>query len=56
MKRLTSLLISLFILISSVGIAQVPRVINYQGKLLGSDEQPVAEKDYKLTFLNSLTW
>ncbi|MDW7678995.1 MAG: hypothetical protein SCK70_00395 [bacterium] len=30
--------------------AQVPRVINYQGVLLGSDEQPVPEGNYKLTF------
>ena len=30
--------------------AQVPRVINYQGVLLGSNEQPVPEGNYKLTF------
>lgn len=30
--------------------AQIPRIINYQGKLLGQDEQPVPEREYKLTF------
>jgi hypothetical protein len=35
---------------SSKIFAQVPRIINYQGVLLGSNEQPVPEGNYKLTF------
>ena len=30
--------------------AQYPHVISYQGKLFGSNEQPVPEKTYKMTF------
>jgi len=46
--------ICLFIISSLVFFAnlsaQIPRVINYQGMLLGSNEQPVPEGNYKLTF------
>jgi len=42
-------------------MSQIPRVINYQGSLLGSNEEPVAEGNYKLTFkiyddANNLLW
>ena len=51
MKRINSLALSLFVFFLSTNIfAQIPRIINYQGMLLGSNEQPVAEGDYKLTF------
>jgi len=55
---LTVLILACF---STSALAQIPRVINYQGILLGSDEQPVAEKDYKITFnlydeSNNLLW
>jgi len=45
-------LLALFALILLVGVSQseIPRVINYQGMLLGSDEQPVPEGHYKITF------
>ncbi len=47
-----NLLLALFILILIVSISQseIPRVINYQGMLLGSDEQPVPEGHYRITF------
>ena len=35
---------------STVIFAQIPRIINYQGVLIGSNEQPVPEGEYKLTF------
>jgi hypothetical protein len=49
MKR--SLLASFaLILLVSVSQSEIPRVINYQGMLLGSDEQPVPEGHYRITF------
>ncbi|MEN8193728.1 MAG: hypothetical protein ABFS12_12975 [Bacteroidota bacterium] len=48
MKHLFSFLLA--VLFSFAIQAQVPRVINYQGMLLGSDEQPVPEGNYKITF------
>lgn len=59
MKRFSFLLI--LVLIFSISQAQIPRIINYQGILLGQDEKPVAEGDYKLTFrlyaeADSLAW
>jgi hypothetical protein len=30
--------------------AQIPKMINYQGMLMGTNDQPVPEGDYKLTF------
>lgn len=40
----------LLVLISTSVLAQIPRIINYQGWLLGADEAPVPEGDYKITF------
>ncbi|NIR47042.1 hypothetical protein GWO43_01000 [candidate division KSB1 bacterium] len=62
MKRiLISLSVLAFFHFPTNLMAQIPRVINYQGMLLGSDEQPVAERDYKITFnlydeSNNLLW
>jgi hypothetical protein len=51
MKRMIISLVALMlVLVSTRLVAQVPRVINYQGTLLGSDEQPVAEGEYQITF------
>jgi len=60
MKRMIIVLI-LLIGFSSTGISAIPRIISYQGKLLGADEQPVPEGNYKLTFnlyndSNTLLW
>lgn len=49
MKRISFLLLVL-IVFSISALAHIPRVINYQGRLLGSNEQPVAEGNYKITF------
>lgn len=59
MKRI--FLVLTFILVSTSLLAQIPRVISYQGLLLGSNEQPVPEGNYKLTFKiyddsNNLLW
>ena len=62
MKQLIYLLIALFLVFSVTSTqAQIPRVISYQGLLLGTNEQPVPEGDYKLTFKiynesNNLLW
>ena len=42
----------IFIILSCITLlhAQVPREINYQGMLMGTDEMPVPEGNYKLTF------
>jgi len=51
MKRIAFLLLTLMLVLFSTNtIAQLPRVINYQGILLGSNEQPVPEGHYKITF------
>lgn len=51
MKRILFLFSALVVVYFSTSLmAQIPRVINYQGMLLASDEQPVAERDYKITF------
>lgn len=49
MKR-SLLALFILILIVNVSLSEIPRVINYQGMLLGSDEQLVAEGYYKITF------
>jgi len=49
MKRLLFVLF-VFIFLVSVSQSEIPRVINYQGMLLGSNEQPVPEGHYKITF------
>ncbi len=50
MRQISFLLLALvLILFSTSALAQIPRVINYQGRLLGSNEQPVAEGEYKIT-------
>ncbi len=51
MKYILFALLSLVLILFSTSVlAQIPRVINYQGRLLGSNEQPVAEGNYKITF------
>ncbi len=51
MKRITFLLIALMlVLVSTRLLAQVPRIINYQGMLLDLNKQPVAEGEYQITF------
>ena len=50
MKRFSFLVIVISFFIFNISHAQIPRIINYQGMLLGQDEAPVAEGDYKLTF------
>ncbi len=50
-KRVSSLVLALAMFLFSTSVlASIPRLINYQGILLGSDEDPVAEGDYKITF------
>lgn len=62
MKRVIYILLALLLIFSiHNSMAQIPRVISYQGQLLGSNEQPVPEGDYKLTFKmydqsNKLLW
>lgn len=51
MKRVIYLLLALLLIFSiNNSGAQIPRLISYQGILLGSNEQPVPEGHYKLTF------
>ncbi|MDH4156730.1 MAG: hypothetical protein OEW00_05585 [candidate division Zixibacteria bacterium] len=50
MKRqvlLTALLLSMFL---ATGVAQVPQVINYQGKLVDNAGDPVPDAGYQITF------
>lgn len=62
MKRITLFLLTVVLILSiNNATAQIPRVISYQGMLLGSNEQPVPEGNYKLTFRiydgsNKLLW
>ena len=50
MKHLNFFLVLLLVL-SSLNIeAQVPRIISYQGMLMGSNEEQVPEGNYKMTF------
>ncbi len=62
MKHIIYFFVALFLVISIASTqAQVPRIISYQGILLGSNEQPVPEGSYKLTFrfydeANALIW
>jgi hypothetical protein len=56
-----SVVVLLLIIFVSNIQAQIPRIISYQGMLLGSNEQPVPEGQYKLTFkiyneANNLLW
>lgn len=60
MKRFFFFFTALVIFTGSI-MAQIPRIISYQGMLLGSNEQPVPEGQYKLTFkiyneANTLLW
>jgi len=60
MKQILFSLLAL-VLLSISTLAQIPREINYQGMLLGSNEQPVPEGNYKITFKlydenNDLLW
>lgn len=51
MRRILFFILIIGLMFYSTKIfAQVPRIINYQGILLGSNEQPVPEGNYKLTF------
>ena len=51
MKRfIINILIIILILFTTNLFSQVPRTINYQGILLGSDEEPVPESYYNITF------
>ncbi len=62
MKRIIYFLLGILLVLSIQNLmAQIPRVISYQGLLLGSNEQPVPEGNYKLTFRiydgsNNLLW
>ena len=62
MKRVICFLSALlFVLLMTNAFAQIPRIISYQGMMLGSNEQPVPEGQYKLTFkiyneANTLLW
>lgn len=62
MKHVKYLFAALFFLLFVAGAhAQIPRVISYQGQLLGANEQPVPEGNYKLTFKiydmsNNMLW
>lgn len=54
------MVVLLFISINA-SVAQIPRIISYQGRLLGTNEQPVPDGQYKLTFRiydasNALLW
>jgi hypothetical protein len=51
MKRILFFLVATMLVSITTGIiAQIPREFTYQGKLLGTDEQPVPEGHYKITF------
>jgi hypothetical protein len=51
MNKIICFLIVLFLMLSSINIiAQIPRVINYQGMLMGNNSQPVSNGNYDLTF------
>jgi hypothetical protein len=51
MKRMfLFLLVIALIFLSNVVYGTIPRLINYQGNLMGADEQPVPEGEYELTF------
>jgi hypothetical protein len=51
MKRIMCCFVVLFsIIVADRAVAQIPRVMNYQGVLLGSNAQPVPEGKYDLTF------
>jgi hypothetical protein len=51
MKRLVAVCVALLLVVSVAGMqAQTPRVISYQGMLLGSNKLPVPDGPYTLTF------
>ncbi len=50
MKKISIFSVLFFVLLVVTVYPQVPRIINYQGVLLGPDEQPVPEGQYDLTF------
>ena len=51
MKKVLFSFIALFQIISfNNSIAQIPRLINYQGMLMGNNSQPVSNGNYDLTF------
>ena len=62
MKRLLfSFLVLILVLSVTSSQAQIPRIINYQGMLMGSNGQPVPDGNYNITFrlyedTNNLLW
>ena len=51
MKKIIYSSIALFFLLGSINIiAQIPRIINYQGMLMGNNSQQVSNGNYDLTF------
>jgi len=51
MKRILFFILALVLVLFSTGsLAEIPRIVNYQGLLLGADEAPVPEGNYKITF------
>ena len=50
MRKIIGISVLFFFSLAVTVFAQVPRIINYQGVLLGPDEQPVPEGQYDLTF------
>ena len=50
MQKIIKITVLFFFSLAITVFAQVPGIINYQGVLLGPDEQPVPEGEYNLTF------
>jgi len=50
MKQIVFLVFALLLIFFLTANAGIPRIINYQGVLLGANEQPVPEGEYKITF------
>jgi hypothetical protein len=49
MKGIFTKLVALLLLLGSATYSQIPRIINYQGLLLGTNQQPVPDGNYDLT-------
>ena len=50
MKSVYTYLTLVFLFFTGITFSQIPRIINYQGLLLGLDKQPIPEGNYDLTF------
>lgn len=48
MKGIYSKLVVLLLLLGSIAYPQIPRIINYQGLLLGTNQQPVPDGNYDI--------